>query len=66
VDSEKSTLYFLIAVIILIIFFLGFSFGKEYANPCVEYSTDCEIVCSGTGDAYDCWKECPCIRRKYE
>ena len=55
----------LIIIAVILIFFLGFEFGMEYANPCVEYG-DCEIICSGQGATYECFEECPCIERKFK
>ena len=60
--SEKIAWYFLIGVLLLLVFMCG----RESANPCIEYSSDCEIECGGVGDAYDCWESCPCVRRKYD
>ena len=65
-SSNTKQNFILIIIGIVIIFYLGFIFGMEYANPCLEYSTDCEVICIGEGTpAYDCWEDCPCIKRKF-
>mgnify|MGYP006227111877 CR=1 FL=1 len=64
---EKNWLIVFIGTLVIAIFYIGFEFGYEYANPCVKYGTDCEMICTGEGTpAYDCWEECPCIERKYK
>ena len=52
-------------MVLMLFFFLGFEVGKEYANPCVEYG-ECEIVCTGQGETYECFEDCPCIERKFK
>ena len=46
---------------------IGYDLGYEAANPCIKYSTECEIICSGEGTPnYECYEECPCLIRKYD
>ena len=61
-SRDKLLIYFLLIIVILFFIIIGYNLGYEAANPCVEYSTDCEIICSGEGTpAYDCFENCPCL-----
>ena len=71
--SDKITyryrwiIYLLIMGLIFSFIKIGYDLGYEAANPCIEYSTECEIICSGEGTpAYECYEECPCLKRKYD
>jgi len=66
-NRNNWVIYLLIILVIVFFIKIGFDIGVNYANPCIEYSTDCEIVCSGEGTpAYECFEECPCLQRKFQ
>lgn len=44
-DQNSWIGYFLIIVVILLIFTIGNDFGYEMANPCIEFSDECDVVC---------------------
>ena len=63
--KDKSGIIYLFIVIAVILFFIqmGYNLGYESANPCIEYSDEYELVCSGEGtDAYECHKEYECLK----
>ena len=66
-DQNSWIGYFLIIVVILLIFTIGNDFGYEMANPCIEFSDECDVVCYGEGTpAFDCYEECECLKRKFD
>ncbi len=67
-QNQWGWLILLVSIIMIIFSFqIGYHLGFNAANPCIEYSTECEMICSGEGTpAYDCYEECPCLKRKYE
>ena len=67
IRNENSWIfYFLIIGVIIALVMIGYNIGYEKANPCLEYSNDCEVVCFGEGTpAFDCYEECECLKRKY-
>ena len=64
--SEKRELYIIYAILIFAVALLAYEVGRDIVNPCVEWSDEREIICSGIGDAYECDEIYPCIRRKYD
>ena len=66
--KDKSWIIYLL-IVLLILFFIqiGYDLGYEAANPCIEYSNECDLVCYGEGTpAFDCYEECECLKRKFD
>ena len=56
----------LIVITILSLLIIGFDISYEIANPCIEFSNECDVVCYGEGTpAFDCYEECKCLKRKF-
>ena len=55
------SLLLIFPVFALTIYFV-YLFQTEELNPCLEF--DYETVCSGTGDAYECYEEYFCVKRQ--
>lgn len=65
--SKQEKIWTIIIIIMFAsaIIYTIWEFVYDIYNPCLEYSEEYELVCSGEGTpAYDCFKKYECLKRK--
>lgn len=61
-ENDGCALYLFFIFVLCLFVYLTYLENEE--NPCVEWSDEAEIKCSGVGDSFDCYNYYPCIRRE--
>lgn len=65
--ANKVIFALILCLSLLFLLKIAYDLGYEAANPCIEYSDDCdEIYIYDTSPDNSPIVDCPCIKRKYD